>query len=157
MGKLCYGLRRTVARGVDGMFETMQRVIGAGRGNKEVAMETKAEGGEEFLVGARALLESMVNALVDDQEAIKIEIVNGDSTTVFSVGSHRDDLGKLIGRQGKNAHALRTILGAYAAKHDRRAVLEIADERPRDREDRGYDNDRGRGESRGGRYDRGRY
>lgn len=84
---------------------------------------------DNFCEEARKLLSSMTVALADDASSIKIEVVSGDHTTVFSVSADRNELGKLIGRGGKHAQSLRTILSAFAAKHNRRAVLEIADER----------------------------
>ena len=88
-----------------------------------------------FSEEAVKLLKAMTSALADDDSSIKIDVVSGDHTTVFSISSNREELGKLIGRGGKHAHAIRAILSAFAAKCNRRAVLEIADERRSDDED----------------------
>ena len=71
------------------------------------------------------LIKLIVSSLVDDPESIKITEVTGDSTTVYELKVAKDDLGKIIGKQGKTAKAIRTLLGAAAAKDKRRAVLEI--------------------------------
>jgi len=67
----------------------------------------------------------MAQALVDKPDEVKIREVEGDRTTVFELTVAKDDLGKIIGRQGKTARALRTILNATATKLKKRAVLEI--------------------------------
>ena len=71
------------------------------------------------------LIKLIVSSLVDDPESIQITEVTGDSTTVYELKVAKDDLGKIIGKQGKTAKAIRTLLGAAAAKDKRRAVLEI--------------------------------
>ena len=72
------------------------------------------------------LLRSMAKALVDNDEAIEINVgADGIRTTLFSVRGDKSDLGKLIGKHGKTANAMRTILGAVASKFNRRAVLDI--------------------------------
>ena len=67
----------------------------------------------------------MAQALVDKPDEVKIREVEGDRTTVFELTVAKDDLGKIIGKQGKTARALRTILNATATKLKKRAVLEI--------------------------------
>ena len=71
------------------------------------------------------LIKLIVSSLVDSPDDIKITEVAGDSTTVYELRVAKDDLGKIIGKQGKTAKAIRTLLGAAAAKDKRRAVLEI--------------------------------
>ena len=71
------------------------------------------------------LIKLIVSSLVDSPDDIEITEVAGDSTTVYELRVAKDDLGKIIGKQGKTAKAIRTLLGAAAAKDKRRAVLEI--------------------------------
>ena len=71
------------------------------------------------------LIKLIVSSLVDSPDDIEITEVAGYSTTVYELRVAKDDLGKIIGKQGKTAKAIRTLLGAAAAKYKRRAVLEI--------------------------------
>ena len=71
------------------------------------------------------LIMMMAQALVDKPEEVEINEVEGDKTTVLELTVAKDDLGKIIGKQGKTARALRTILNATATKLKKRAVLEI--------------------------------
>lgn len=73
----------------------------------------------------KELLEVMIRALVDLPEAVKISEVSGEQTTVFELVVDKTDLGKVIGKQGKTAKALRTILTAASTKLRKRSVLEI--------------------------------
>ena len=67
----------------------------------------------------------MAQALVDKPDEVEIREVEGDRTMVLELTVAKDDLGKIIGKQGKTARALRTILNATATKLKKRAVLEI--------------------------------
>ena len=67
----------------------------------------------------------MAQALVDKPDEVGVREVEGDRTTVLELTVAKDDLGKVIGKQGKTARALRTILNATATKLKKRAVLEI--------------------------------
>lgn len=67
----------------------------------------------------------MAKALVDKPDEVDIKEVAGDITTVLELTVAKDDLGKIIGKQGKTARAMRTILNATATKLKKRAVLEI--------------------------------
>ena len=71
------------------------------------------------------LLLVMIRALVDLPEQVKITEVQGEQTTVFEVVVAKTDLGKIIGKQGNTAKALRTILTACSTKLRKRSVLEI--------------------------------
>ena len=68
---------------------------------------------------------TMVKALVDKPEEVSLREVEGEKTTVLELRVAKEDLGKVIGKQGKTAHAMRTILNAMATKLKKRAVLEI--------------------------------
>ena len=67
----------------------------------------------------------IAKSLVDKPDEVEIQEVSGDSTTVYELRVAQEDLGKIIGKQGKTAKAIRVLLGAAAAKEKRRAVLEI--------------------------------
>jgi uncharacterized protein len=73
----------------------------------------------------KELLECMIRALVDIPDQVKISEIVGEQTTVFELMCAREDLGKVIGKQGKTAKALRTILTAASTKLRKRSVLEI--------------------------------
>jgi predicted RNA-binding protein YlqC (UPF0109 family) len=71
------------------------------------------------------LVEAMARALVDSPEDVSVKEVEGERTTVFELRVATTDLGKVIGKQGKTARAMRTILGAAGTKIGKRCVLEI--------------------------------
>ncbi|HJM82575.1 MAG TPA: KH domain-containing protein [Nitrospinota bacterium] len=75
----------------------------------------------------KSLLNHMVIELVDFPEQISIEEMSGDKVTTLELKVAQDDLGKVIGRRGRTAMAMRIILSAAAAKQRKRAVLEIMD------------------------------
>lgn len=67
----------------------------------------------------------MAKALVDKPEAVEITEVEGEQTTVIELRVAKEDLGKVIGKEGRTARALRTILSAASSKIRKRSVLEI--------------------------------
>lgn len=69
----------------------------------------------------------MIRALVDLPDLVKIHEIVGEQTTVFELVVDKSDLGKVIGKQGKTAKALRTILTAASTKLRKRSVLEIVE------------------------------
>ena len=71
------------------------------------------------------LITYIAKSLVDSPEKVEVKEVSGEQTTVLELKVAPEDLGKIIGKQGKTAKAIRTILGAAAAKLRKRAVLEI--------------------------------
>ena len=73
----------------------------------------------------KELILVMAKALVDKPDEVEIKEVEGDVTTILELKVAKDDLGKVIGKQGKTAHAMRAILNATATKLKKRAVLEI--------------------------------
>ncbi|MBM4304017.1 MAG: KH domain-containing protein [Deltaproteobacteria bacterium] len=73
----------------------------------------------------KELLDTMIRALVDIPEEVKISEITGEQTTVFELVVAKEDLGKVIGKQGKTAKALRTILTGASTKLRKRSVLEI--------------------------------
>ncbi len=73
----------------------------------------------------KALIENIARALVDDPEAVKVREVEGDQATVLELTVAADDLGKVIGRQGRTVRAMRTLLGAASIRAGKRVMLEI--------------------------------
>jgi len=73
----------------------------------------------------RELVEHIAKALVDDMDKVNVTEVEGASVTVIELRVDRSDIGKVIGKQGRTARAIRTILNANATKLGKRAVLEI--------------------------------
>lgn len=73
----------------------------------------------------KELLEAMAKALVDHPEEVVVTQIEGEQTTVLELRVSQEDLGKVIGKQGRTARAIRTILGAAGMKLRKRFVLEI--------------------------------
>ncbi len=86
-----------------------------------------SEGDQWEEVGMKEFLEFIAKHLVDNPDAIVLENENRDGRVVFRLKVDSADVGKVIGRNGKTASALRTLLTAVAAKQGKRASLEIAD------------------------------
>jgi len=76
-------------------------------------------------VDMKLLIEDMAKALVDKPEDVSVAEVEGERTTVYELRVAQTDLGKVIGKQGKTARAMRTILSASGTKLGKRCVLEI--------------------------------
>jgi uncharacterized protein len=73
----------------------------------------------------KELIEYIAKALVDSPEQVKVSEIQGEKTSVIELSVAKDDLGKVIGKQGRTARAMRTILSAASTKAKKRAVLEI--------------------------------
>ena len=73
------------------------------------------------------LIERIARALVDQPEEVMVSAIEGNQATVLELKVAKDDLGKIIGKQGRTARSLRTIIGAASAKERRRVVLEIVE------------------------------
>jgi predicted RNA-binding protein YlqC (UPF0109 family) len=73
----------------------------------------------------KELLTEIVKALVDQPEHIMVVEIEGDHTNVLELSVTKSDMGKVIGKQGRTAQAIRTILSAAAGKTRKRYVLEI--------------------------------
>jgi uncharacterized protein len=73
----------------------------------------------------KELIEYIVKALVDDPGAIDIKEVAGDKITIYELRAAKEDIGKVIGKRGRTASAIRTIISAVSARQGKRAVLEI--------------------------------
>ncbi|WP_321492770.1 KH domain-containing protein [uncultured Desulfobacter sp.] len=73
----------------------------------------------------KELIEYLAKALVDHPDEVQVSEVTGDQTSVLELKVAKEDLGKVIGKQGRSARAMRTILSAAATKLKKRTVLEI--------------------------------
>jgi predicted RNA-binding protein YlqC (UPF0109 family) len=73
------------------------------------------------------LLEFLVRALVEDPEAVKVEELEEDGDLVYEITVAEEDLGRVIGRGGRVANAIRTIAKAAAVRLDRRVIVDILD------------------------------
>ena len=79
-------------------------------------------------MGSQALLEYLARSLVDDPEAVEVEsFEEDDGTVVLELAVGEDDYGKVIGRGGRTANALRTVLKAAAVKEQCRVFVDIVD------------------------------
>ena len=76
----------------------------------------------------KELVEFVARALVDDIGRIEISEVAGNQTNIIELKVAKEDIGKVIGRQGRTADAIRTILNCAAAKLNKRYILQIIDE-----------------------------
>ncbi len=75
----------------------------------------------------RDLVEFMAKSLVDNPEKVEVNEIVGEQTTVVELRVAKDDLGKVIGKQGRTARSMRTILNAASTKLQKRSVLEIVE------------------------------
>jgi hypothetical protein len=75
----------------------------------------------------KELVNFIAAALVDDRDAVEVNEVERDDATVFELRVAKEDLGKVIGKQGRTARAIRSLLSASAGKDHRKARLEILD------------------------------
>jgi len=75
----------------------------------------------------KELIERIARALVDKPEEVSVSAIEGNQSTVLELKVAKEDLGKIIGKQGRTARSLRIIVGAASAKDRRRVVLEIVE------------------------------
>jgi len=76
-------------------------------------------------MNAKQLVENLAKALVDSPDEVSVNEVWGEKASVIQLKVAKSDLGKVIGKQGRNANAMRRILGAAGTKDNRSLVLEI--------------------------------
>ena len=76
----------------------------------------------------KELVETIAKALVDHPEEVRVKSGEGAQVTVLELRVHPEDLGKVIGRQGRTAKAIRTLLGAAGIKQQKRFTLEILED-----------------------------
>ena len=75
----------------------------------------------------KELLETLAQALVDKPEEVNVSVVEGEKSVILQLHVAQDDIGKVIGKQGRIAKALRTIVKASATKSGKKAIVEIMD------------------------------
>jgi len=73
----------------------------------------------------KELIEYIAKSLVDSPEEVSVTELEGEQTSVIELKVAKEDIGKVIGKQGRTARAMRTILGAASTKMKKRSVLEI--------------------------------
>jgi len=73
----------------------------------------------------KEFVEYIVKSIVDNPDQVRVEEVEGSRTTVYELHVAQSDLGKVIGKGGQTAKAIRTIMAAAAARQGKRSVLEI--------------------------------
>jgi hypothetical protein len=73
----------------------------------------------------KELVEYIAKSLVDQPDAVKVTEVEGESTSVIELSVAKEDMGKVIGKQGRTATAMRTLLNAAGMKQKKRTILEI--------------------------------
>ena len=73
----------------------------------------------------KQLIEYIARALVDNPDSVTVQEIEGEKTTVYELRVGAGDLGKVIGKHGRTARSIRTLLNAAATKAGKRAVLEI--------------------------------
>jgi predicted RNA-binding protein YlqC (UPF0109 family) len=77
----------------------------------------------------KELVRDIAKALVDHPEGVEVHAVEGTDVTILQLHAHPDDIGKVIGREGRTAKAIRTLLGAAGMKLRKRFTLEIVEEK----------------------------
>jgi predicted RNA-binding protein YlqC (UPF0109 family) len=77
------------------------------------------------MIEMKDLIEYIAKVLVDNPNEVRVTELEGKQTSVIELRVAKEDLGKVIGKQGRTARAMRTILGAASTKIRKRAVLEI--------------------------------
>jgi predicted RNA-binding protein YlqC (UPF0109 family) len=82
--------------------------------NKEITVE-------------RELVEYIAKSLVDDPDGVVVNVIEGEKSTILELKVSQSDIGKVIGKHGRIAKAIRTLLSAAATKTGKRVVLEILD------------------------------
>ena len=75
----------------------------------------------------REFIEGIVKALVDKPDQVEVKEVIGPHVTIYELRLAKEDIGKVIGRRGQNARAIRWILNAVSVKNKKNSVLEILD------------------------------
>jgi predicted RNA-binding protein YlqC (UPF0109 family) len=75
----------------------------------------------------KELVEYLVKSLVDKPDGVEIRQIEGEKSTILELSVDKDDIGKVIGKHGRIARAIRTVLSATATRTGKRVVLEILD------------------------------
>jgi len=75
----------------------------------------------------KELIEHIAKELVDHPDDICVTKVDGEKTVIFELRCHKEDIGKVIGKNGRTVSAIRTLLNTTAGKQGRKAMLEVVD------------------------------
>ena len=75
----------------------------------------------------KELIELIIKGIVDNPDKVEINEIIGEKTSIFEVRVDSNDIGKVIGRQGRNIKSIRTVVNAAAQKDDKRVVIEIVE------------------------------
>lgn len=75
----------------------------------------------------KELLELLARSLVDKPEDVKVEVIEGDQSVILQLRVASEDMGKVIGKQGRIAKAIRTVVKIAAVKEGKKAIVEIVD------------------------------
>ena len=73
----------------------------------------------------KELIELIIKGIVDNPDKVEINEIIGEKSSIYEVRVDSDDIGKVIGKQGRNIKSIRTIVNAAAQKDDKRVVIEI--------------------------------
>jgi len=73
----------------------------------------------------KELVTKIVQSLVDDETKVEVREIKGNQTDIFEVSTSKEDIGKVIGKQGRTAKAVRTILKAASKKNGKKYILNI--------------------------------
>jgi len=73
----------------------------------------------------KEMLETIIKSLVTDLDAVSINEINGEKNVIFEVRVAQDDMGKIIGKEGRIANSIRTIMKALAAKENKKISIEF--------------------------------
>ncbi len=76
----------------------------------------------------KELVEYLARQLVSDPDSVEVIETQGDTATVLELKVAKDDLGRIIGKQGRTAKAIRTIINAAASRTNRKVILEIVED-----------------------------
>ena len=77
----------------------------------------------------KELVQFLAKSLVDNPDAVEVSETEGDAASVLELRVAKEDLGRIIGKQGRTAKSIRTILNAAASRVNRKVVLEIVEDR----------------------------
>jgi predicted RNA-binding protein YlqC (UPF0109 family) len=77
----------------------------------------------------KELVQFLARQLVDNPDSVEVKEVHGDTASVLELRVAKEDLGRVIGKQGRTVNSIRTILNAVASRTNRKVVLEIIEER----------------------------
>ncbi len=77
----------------------------------------------------KELVQYLAKSLVNNPDAVEVKVTEGESASVLELKVAKEDLGRIIGKQGRTAKSIRTILNAAASRTNRKVVLEIVEEK----------------------------